>query len=243
MSIENETVLPEFKAYANFSVRVDRFFNVVNIYGMHHNMIKHIHSALPAQDKIEIAIDSNIDSSVKTFLITTINELNYIATTNIFIDQDEQSLGNILEDTLNFAFYTCYCFQWSLFEDFSKTMIRKVIDANVLKSHVVNDLESNWRRTKAFFDIIHFGDVFGRSPFKSLLPVMGWVFSTEEVGYEDLNSIRNLRNSFIHGVENPDIISENILEKQRRYERSMWILRKFGENIQWEVQHLIGRKR
>lgn len=235
------TVLSEFKDYAYFSVRADRYFNVVNIYGMHHNAIKQIHAALPTRDKIEAALASDMDGDVKRFLTISAGAFGYMATTNIFNDNDDQADGDISQDALNFTFYTCYCFQWSLFEDFAKTMVRKIIDANVLSPDVINDLEKKWRHTKQFFDKIHSGDVFGRSPFTALLPVMGWMPSTEDVGYDDLNAIRDLRNSFIHGVESPEITSEDIWAKQRRYDRSIMILRKFGENIQWEVQRALGQ--
>ena len=237
----NPTVLSEFKDYAYFSVRVDRYFNVVNIYGMHHNAIKQIHGALPSREKIKTVLGSDIDEDVKRFLVTSAGALGYMATTNIFNEEGDQAGGDISKDALNFAFYTCYCFQWSLFEDFAKTMIRKVIDAGVLPQVVVSDLETRWRQTKRFFDTINSGDVFGCSPFTALLPVMGWIPSTEEVGYNDLTDIRELRNTFIHGVETPEITSEDIGAKQRRYDRSMWILRKFAENIQWEVQRALGQ--
>ena len=66
--------------------------------------------------------------------------------------------------------------------------------------------------------------------------------SFDEYDYKDLNEIRVLRNQFIHGVESPEITSENILLKQRRYERSMWILRKFAENIQFDVQRALAKR-
>jgi hypothetical protein len=121
-------------------------------------------------------------------------------------------------------------------------MVRKVVDSGVLSPLVVKDLEKKWRRTEKFFDKIDSGDVFGKSPFTTLLPVMGWMPSTEKCDYNDLNKIRELRNTFIHGVESPDITSEDIASKQRRYNRSMWILRKFAENVQWEVQRVLGTR-
>jgi hypothetical protein len=232
-------VLSEFKNYADFSGRVDRYFNVINIYGTHHNSINQIYQALPTRKKIEAVINSDTDDDVKRFLGVSASSLGYMETTNIFNNTDDQSGGAISEDSHNFAFYTCYCFQWSLFEDFTKTMIRKAIDGNALSLDVVNDLRAKWRRTKQFFDKIHSGDVFGTSPFIAILPVMGWQPSTEEVGYDELDAIRELRNSFIHGVESPEIISEHISMKQNRYNRSMWILRKFAENIQWDMQRIM----
>ncbi|MCE2814144.1 MAG: hypothetical protein LW850_27480 [Planctomycetaceae bacterium] len=234
------TVLEEFKRYAYFSVRVDRYFSVVNIYGMHHAGIKEMYSALPSRAQMDNALASPADEALKRFLTVSATALGHMATTNIFNDEGEQAGGAISDDAMNFAFYTCYCFQWSLFEDFVKIMIRKVIDAGAMQAGVVRDLESKWRQTKQFFDKINSGAVFGRTPFTALLPVMGWMPSVEEVGYDQLNEIRELRNNFIHGVESPEITSEDIMAKQRRYHRSMWILRKFAENVQWEVQRALG---
>lgn len=231
----------EFKNYAHFSVRVDRYFNVVNIYGMHHDAIKTVYLALPSRERLKAALAaSDTDDEVKRFLVSSAWALGYMATTNIFDDQGDQSGGDIFQDALNFAFYTCYCFQWSLFADFVKTEIRKVIDAGVLAHDVVKRLKAKWRQTKQFFDLIESGDVFGTTPFRTVLPVVGWVPSTVECDYDDLNGIRELRNEFIHGVESPAITSENLAAKQRRYERSMWILRKFAENVEWEVQRALG---
>ena len=139
---KNPTVLSEFKDYAYFSERVDQYFNVINIYGMHHEAIKQIHKALPSREKIKTLLASDIDEDAKRFLVISSGALGYMATTNIFNSEADQVSDDISKDALNFAFYTCYCFQWSLFEDFTKTMIRKVIDAGALQPNVVTDLES-----------------------------------------------------------------------------------------------------
>lgn len=77
----------------------------------------------------------------------------------------------------------------------------------------------------------------------AVLPVVSWApsteASTETCDYSDLNRIRELRNQFIHGIEDPEITSESIMAKQRRYERSMWILRQFASNTQQDVQQLL----
>src|SRR5271157_1249415 len=87
------------------------------------------------------------------------------------------------------------------------------------------DLKKNERKTKQFLDIIDSGRVFGESPFITLLTIMGWHITTEHCNYNDLNSIRDLRNDFIHGVETPEITKDSITDKQNKYNKCMWILR------------------
>lgn len=235
------TISEEFKKYADFSVRVDRFFNVASIYGTHHEGLKFVYSSMPDYfRRQDFRANENVDEDFKTFMLTLGMTFQLMGATGIFSD-DENAIDNstISADIHNFSFYTCYCFQWTLFENFIKTMIRKAINADVFSQPVKEKLESKWGRTKSFLDYIDSGEVFGRTPFSHLMPVVGWVPKTEEITYADLNKIRELRNKFIHGVESPEITSENIVVKQRQYERSMWVLRKFAENIQFEVQHLI----
>jgi hypothetical protein len=79
------SISQEFKDYAFFSVRVDQFFNVVNIYGQHHGTLKEVYKSLPERDVIQRALaNDSIDEEVKSFLLVSANFLNYIATTNIF---------------------------------------------------------------------------------------------------------------------------------------------------------------
>jgi len=46
----NASVLEEFQDYANFSVRVDRFFRVINVYGRHHHALKYVYSKIPPDE-------------------------------------------------------------------------------------------------------------------------------------------------------------------------------------------------
>lgn len=234
------SISQEFKDYAFFSVKVDRFFNLVNIYGQHHGTLKAVYKALPERDAIQRALaNDSIDEEVKSFLLVAANFLNYMATTNIFSDSGDLNPDDLWKDTLNFSFYTCYCFQWKLFENFIKTMIKKAMDCSVLPDGVQKELEKLWFKTKQFLDLIESGKVFGKSPFVTVIPVKGWIPRTETCGYAELEEIRRLRNEFIHGIELPEITSEHILSKQSRYMRSMWILRKFAENVQHEVESLL----
>lgn len=235
------SVLQEFEDYANFSERVDRFFHTVNIYGMHHNALKNSYHRIPAHSVVRQALrDDRVDEDFRLFCVAAVNSLNYMATTRIFADEGGMEPGTIPEDMLNFSFYTCFCFQWSLFEDFTKKIIRRAIDGGVLAPDTCRALESRWRYTEKFFDYIESGNVFGSTPFRTVLPVKGWVPTTETCRYSDLNRIRELRNSFIHGVSSPEIMPESTMEKQDLYDRSMRILRNFASNLQQDVGRLLG---
>jgi hypothetical protein len=93
---------------------------------------------------------------------------------------------------------------------------------------------------EAVLDCIESGRVFGHSPFITVLPVPGWVPATEECSYTDLNRIRELRNELVHGIIAQEVADANEMARDRLYERSMWILRKFASNIQQDVARLPG---
>jgi hypothetical protein len=239
----NQQAFDEFKRYAHFSVRVDRFFNLVNVYGLHHEGLKEAYDGLPPTERLNEVLSSvDMGDDVKRFLVVAASRLGYMGTTNLFSNEGDQAEGDIWTDALNFAFYTCYCFQWTLFENFAKSVIQMALDAGAFNSDIADKLRKRWRKTKQFFDLIESGEVFGRTPFRTALPIPGWQPSIEDIGYNRLNEMRELRNEFTHGVESPDILSEGLMGKQRRYERGMWVLRKFAENIMWEVQRALGHE-
>jgi hypothetical protein len=232
-------VLAEFKVYATFSVRVDRYFHFVNIFGLHYGDLRCVYDALPSHERLkEVLVAPEMAEDVKRFLVMAANRLRYMGTTNVFSDAVEEPEGDMWSDALNFTFYTCYCFQWSLFENFLKTVLRKAIDAGAFDANIATQLRKKWRKTKEFLDLIESGVVFGQSPFRTALPVLGWKPAIEEIDYSHLDRIRELRNKFIHGLESPEVISDNTSDKQNLYDRSMWILRKFAENVQWNVQEV-----
>ncbi|NEQ50779.1 MAG: hypothetical protein F6K11_11690 [Leptolyngbya sp. SIO3F4] len=240
------SMLPEFLDYANFSMQVDRYFNVVSIYGRHHDSIRQLHDICPSSDKLPSVDASDIDKDFKSFIWVSAQVFRDMAMTNIFNDRNDDVHTDISQNMLNFAFYTCYCFQWSLFEDFTHKMIKKLTNANVLQPTVARKLRNARNNTKKFFGIIHSGDVFGQSPFVAMLPPQGYHSPGDQlmgqVGYDELNAIRELRNTFIHRIESPEITTEHIPAKHYRYERSMWTLRKFAENIQDYVKALLDKK-
>lgn len=240
-------VLEEFKHYAEFSVRADQFYYAINTYGINHENLKAVSSIRPSNDLLQNCIEKEIkDAGVKQYLISTIVVLDNLRISGIFSEAKDLVAGAIDPQTIspdisNFAFYTCFCFQWSLFENFVKTMMQKLIDGNALSVNTQNKLQNNWSRTKRFFDAINSGEVFGHSPFHTVLPIIDESGSLQVCDYSDLDKIRELRNDFIHGIESPEILPISPLEKRKYYERSMWILRQFATNIQFDVgQKLTG---
>jgi hypothetical protein len=202
-----------------------------------------VHSKLPDRDNLSATLNSGaLDDEMRDFLHAFFIRLDYMAATNIFSDfSDEYSIDSrsLSEDMLNFSFYTCYCFQWTLFENFIKKMVGKLVDARVVSPIVRDEVGKRWNKTKQLLDYIESGEVFGRTPFVTVLPASGWISTTETCDYHDLNRIRELRNDFIHAVESPQITPDNIATKYRKYERSMWILRNFASNTQQDNQRLL----
>ncbi len=239
-------VLEEFKSYAEFSVRVDQFFYAINTYAANHNNLKTVSSIRPSNDLLTESIKQEIKNDlVKEFLASAVVTLDNIKISGIFSDAKDLVPGAIDPNTIppdlsNFAFYTCFCFQWSLFENFVKDMMQKLIDADVLAAATKNKLKENWLRTKRFFDVINSGQVFGYSPFHTVLPIIDEVGNLRVCDYSDLDKIRNLRNDFIHGIESPEILPISPMEKHKYYQRSMWILRQYATNIQSDVQKVLG---
>jgi hypothetical protein len=239
----NQQAFDQFKSYALFSVRVDRYFNLVSVYGQHHESLKAAYDELPLAERLKDVLSSpDTADDIKRFLVVAAGGLSYMGTTNVFSDAVDEPEGEAWKDVLNFAFYTCYCFQWTLFENFAKSIIQTALNAGAFREEIAEKLRRCWRQTQKFLDLLESGIVFGRTPFRTVLPVLGWQPSIEDIGYSHLDNLRRLRNDFVHGVESPEILSESLIVKHQRYERSMWILRKFAENIMWEVQRALGHE-
>lgn len=245
-STMSSKVMEEFKRYAEFSVRADQYFYAINTYGINHGNLKAVSAIRPFNDLLQSSIEKEItDGGVKQFLISTVATIDNLRLSGLFSDAKDLVSGAIDPQTIppdisNFAFYTCFCFQWSLFENFVKDMMQKLIDAHALPISTRDKLQKCWSRTKKFFDVIDSGEIFGHSPFHTVLPLMAETGNFQVCDYADLDKIRELRNDFIHGIESPQILPISALEKQRHYERSMWILRQFATNIQFDVSRRIN---
>jgi hypothetical protein len=221
-----------FEGYAYFSMRVDQFFHVMGIFAEHHAWMRDGYHSLPDRATVRDSLGNGaVDEQFRRFCTIVVNGLNYMATTGIFEDAPCEEASHLEDDTYNFAFYTCFCFQWTLFENFVTSRVNELISSELLPKETVAKLRPKMRASKQMLDLIHEGAVFGESPFVSILPKTGWVPGFEEIGYFDLDDIRKLRNQFIHGIQQPGINGESLMVKQARYTRSMLILRRFAENI------------
>jgi hypothetical protein len=132
---------------------------------------------------------------------------------------------------VNFGFCTCYCFQWTLFENFIKRTVFDLLNDGFFPLEVGSELKRREFRTAAFLQFVDSGQVFGHSPFSTIFPISAGTVQFEECGFADLESIREQRNKLIHAVGSSSILENTEPEKERLYERSMWILRQFAGNV------------
>lgn len=222
----------QFQDYAWFSTQVDQYYAATRIFARHYDALKAAYVQLP--QKQDWPNDpSCLSKAAKEFFIRASSAFNYMGTTGIFADNQSPELRSLPADIVNFGFYTCYCFQWTLFENFTKTSVLGLVADGLLPAKVCNELRTAERQTRGFLKIVDSQKVFGHSPFASVLPT-----NLEKIDFDDLDAIRNQRNEFIHAVKDASILPNSEGEKERLYERSMWILRLFAGNVDNGVQRL-----
>lgn len=229
-----------FQEYAWFSVQVDQYYAAIRIFARHYDSLKLAYSYLPKK-KDWPSDFSCLSEPAKTFFVRASSALNYMGTTQVFTDAPFSQLNELPKDIVNFGFYTCFCFQWTLFESFVKQSIMDLAGADLLPTQVVSGLKARESGTKAFLQYIDKGHVFGHTPFTTVLPIMGYTPKFEKCDFRDLDLIREQRNQFIHALKNPSILPATEPEKERLYERSMWILRQFAGNIYQDIQNIRGQ--
>lgn len=227
----------EFQQYAWFSVQVDQYYAAVRIYSRNHTHFTDIYRSLPQGDDWPSNLgELELSEAAKKFFMTAASTFNYMGTTGVFASPLHKELRELPSDMINFGFYTCFCFQWTLFETFVKESVLGLVRDARLPDRVCNQLRQREKSTGKFLSYINAGHVFGRSPFTTVLPVTSWVPKSETCTFDDLNRIRELRNQFIHAVTDRSILPASEPEKDRLYERSMWIMRKFAENVDHEIR-------
>lgn len=227
----------EFKNYVWFSVQVDQYYAAVRIYARNHAAFCGIYKSIPRDADWPSDLGTlPMSESAKRFFMLASSTFNYMGSTGVFVDPPYEELQSLSVDMVNFGFYTCFCFQWTLFENFVKESILRLVREQALPNNVSKEIRKRERATSSFLSYIDDGHVFGRSPFTAVLPVGGWVPTTETCTFCDLDRIRKLRNDFIHAVRDPGILPSTEPEKERLYDRSMWIMRKFAENVDYESQ-------
>ncbi len=227
----------EFQKYAWFSVQVDQFYAAVRIYGRNHSNFCDIYSSLPhGEDWPGNLGEMPLAESAKKFFMVASSTFNNMGATGIFTSPPQDELKDLPADMTNFGFYTCFCFQWTLFETFVKESVLGLVRDALLPDHICLDIKKKEKSTAKFLSYIDSGHIFGHSPFTTILPVVSWQPKTESCTFSDLNDIRELRNRFTHAVTDRSILPASEMDKERLYERSMWIMRKFAENVDHETR-------
>lgn len=234
-----------YQNYAWFSVQVDQYYHIVTSFGINYTGLQFLCDNLgKLKDQFLPLSCPKMDTSavdVRGFFILANSILARLGRTNIFASAAHPELDDVPTDLVNFCFYTCYCFQWTLFEGFVVQRVKDLADRNLLSDLIISELGKRERRTAAFFKYIDDGYVFGRLPFSTLLPCSEGSEKFSECNISDLNKIRELRNKFIHGTVSRSILPATIPQKQHLYERSMWILRLFAGNVDHEANLLEAR--
>lgn len=135
-----------FEEYANYSVKVDRYFHCVNAYANSHNGLKYIHDNLDRIYKKVIELEENgteIDEEIRLFLQCAYTFMQPIYITNIFSDFDPCNLGDKIYDMCIYSYITCYCYQWNLFESFITYIFKRIIESEKIDKKVSEKLKKN----------------------------------------------------------------------------------------------------
>ena len=81
-------------------------------------------------------------------------------------------------------------------------------------------------------------EVFENSPFDYIMPEMDSSGNFVKIGYNELDTIRKRRNKFVHSVLNNSFDNENIMKLQKSYDKDMWILRLYAQNVFYQANEL-----
>ena len=81
-------------------------------------------------------------------------------------------------------------------------------------------------------------EVFENSPFDYTLPEIDSNGNFVKIGYNELDTIRKRRNKFVHSVLNNSFDNENIMKLQKLYDKDMWMLRLYAQNVFYQVNEL-----
>lgn len=229
-----------FEQYANYSVKVDRYFHCVNAYANNHSGLKEIHDSLDGIYKKVLGLEknqNNTDSDIRNFLHMSYLVMQKIHMTNIFSDEDPCGLGDKVYDMQIFSYVTCYCYQWNLFESFVSYIVEKLIESKRLNSNILNQLKCNRGKTKKLLDLLN-DRVFENSPFNYPLSEIDNNGNFKKIGYKELDIIRKRRNKFVHAILNRNFGKENIMKFQKLYDKDMWVLRLYAQNIFYQANEL-----
>lgn len=223
-----------FNEYANYSVKVDRYFHCVNAYANSHNGLKYIHDNLDGIYNRMVELEENgaeIDKEIRLFLRCSYTLMQPIHITNIFSDLDPCNLGDKIFDMRIYSYITCYCYQWNLFESFINYIVTKIIESKKINEEIYNKLKKAREdgTIKKTLEILNY-KIFEKSPFDDIFLEYNENGEFIKIGFSDLNIIRERRNRFVHSILDYDFEDNNIGQLQWQYDRDMWTLRLFAQN-------------
>lgn len=160
-------------------------------------------------------------------------------TTSGLFKERQAELPDIPGDMKTLSIYTCYCFQWSIFERFVVERVMTAVDHDMVPKDVASKLKQKKNNTKDFLKLLDKGAISSSSPFMHLLSQIGSDGNFMKIGYSDLDRIRKRRNQFIHSVDGVMLagISEADFES---YTEDMWTLRLFAQNVDQDCSRLAG---
>ena len=230
-----------FERYAQYSVKVDRYYHCINAYANNHHGFKYIHDTLDGVYKRMREIESisgDIDIEIKNFLFHSYLMMQQVHITNLFSDNDPCNLGDLASDMRMYSYISCYCYQWNLFESLVSYVVEEMKNSNKLEKGIVNKLKNSKYQTKKMLDILNTEVFDGSELFEFIMPWYDKDGEFEKVDSSDLHLIRKNRNEYVHNILRHNIKNEDIIEKQRKYDTDMWILRKCAEKVFFSADKL-----
>lgn len=222
----------QFINYADQSVKVDRFFHWTNAYAYNHENLKFFFKKYYELDMH--FCNSNIDKSdkISDFFSSTYLLVEMLSATNIYNDSnDTYDLGSISKDAQIYSYIVCYCYQWNLFESFVSDIVNELINSNKLQPKDTENLVKCKGKTKKMLDILK--TLFSENPFEHILPSIhpNSESSFRKAGYDELDTIRKRRNSYVHSILKNNLDDSEIFDLQKLYSDDMWILRCYAQNL------------
>lgn len=225
--------------YFEFSERVDLFFEWNMTLSSHIRDLRKLYTDHP-QLRIpdyNPKVEGRRDEIVWEMLFSIDFQTKFSALS--MIDPTNPSLKSDSPDPVNFAFYTCYCFQWNLFETFVKDQIFGLCGTGILTEEQEKRFAAMGRnQTENLLKYLDSGALFGKTPFVNLFEQGLTSVNPEQVTYRDLDAIRVKRNKFVHGIESPEIIAATSEDKEAEYKRLHQILTQFAAQIDRGIRDL-----
>lgn len=232
-------VMSDLTQYLAFTERVDRFFHWNLTLAKHIRDLRSLYRDHPhLQNRpYDPGVLSQRDEILEEMLFS-FDFSDKFSVLN-FVDPEHPALSIDNPDPVNFAFYSCYCFQWNLFETFVKAQVFSLCDGGILDQRMEKKLLAIGRnQTEALLKFLDSGEVFGKTPFVNLIEEGLSAKNPDKVTYRDLDAIRVQRNNFVHGIESPEIKAATFEEKEAEYERMHQILTQFAVQVDLGVQKL-----